>query len=38
MIVGSVGLVLTVPIVTFLAVTYLRGHKSQLGLSHRHEF
>ncbi len=38
MIVGSVGLVLTVPIVTFLAVTYLRGHKSQQGHLHRHEF
>lgn len=33
-IVGSVGLVLTVPIVTFLAVIYLKGHES----NHSHTY
>ncbi len=35
-IVGSVGLVLTVPIVTALAVTYLKGYKSKHSHSHHH--
>lgn len=34
MIVGSFGLILTVPIVTFLAVIYLKGHTSKH--THRH--
>ena len=34
-IVGSVGLILTVPIVTLLAVVYLKGHKSK-GHAHLH--
>ncbi|MFT7565104.1 MAG: putative membrane protein [Candidatus Paceibacteria bacterium] len=35
-IVGSTGLILTVPIVTFLAVKYLKGYKSKHGHSHVH--
>ena len=35
-IVGSIGLILTVPIVTFLAVTYLKGYKSKHGHHHGH--
>jgi len=35
-IVGSVGLILTVPIVTFLAVHYLKGYKSKHGHHHGH--
>ena len=35
-IVGSVGLILTVPIVTFLAVIYLKGQKSKVGSHHHH--
>lgn len=34
--VGSVGLILTVPIVTFLAVRYLKGYKSKNPHSHGH--
>lgn len=34
-IVGSIGLILTVPIVTFLAVKYLKGYKSKHSHSHR---
>lgn len=35
-IVGSIGLVLTVPITTFLAVYLLKGHKGKSELGHRH--
>lgn len=35
-IVGTTGLILTVPIVTFLAVKYLKGHKSEHSHSHTH--
>ncbi|HMP67224.1 MAG TPA: YibE/F family protein [Candidatus Paceibacterota bacterium] len=35
-IVGSIGLVLTVPIVTFLAVYFLKGYKSKHSHSHSH--
>jgi len=35
-IVGSIGLILTVPIVTFLAVTYLKGYKSKHSHHHGH--
>jgi len=35
-IVGSVGLVLTVPIVTLLAVKYLKGYKSKHNHGHSH--
>jgi uncharacterized membrane protein len=35
-IVGSVGLILTVPIVTFIAVIYLKGYKSKHSHSHHH--
>jgi uncharacterized membrane protein len=35
-VVGSIGLILTVPIVTSLAVIYLRGHKSTHTHSHSH--
>ena len=35
-IVGSVGLILTVPIVTLLAVKYLKGYKSKHSHSHGH--
>lgn len=35
-IVGSVGLILTVPIVTMLAVIYLKGHKSRHSHGHSH--
>jgi len=35
-IVGSLGLVLTVPIVTILAVVYLKGHPSSHTHSHHH--
>jgi len=35
-IVGSIGLVLTVPIVTFLAVLYLKGYKPKHSQSHSH--
>lgn len=35
-IVGSIGLILTVPIVTLLAVFYLKGYKSPHGHSHSH--
>ena len=35
-IVGSIGLVMTVPIVTGLAVFYLKGYKSKHGHSHSH--
>lgn len=35
-IVGSTGLILTVPIVTFLAVTYLKGYKSEHSHTHGH--
>jgi len=35
-IVGSAGLILTVPIVTFLAVKYLKGYESKHGHSHSH--
>lgn len=35
-IVGSIGLVLTVPIVTLLAVFYLKGYKSKHNHSHGH--
>jgi len=35
-IVGSIGLILTVPIVTLLAVTYLKGYKSKHGHHHGH--
>ncbi len=35
-IVGSIGLILTVPIVTIFAVTYLRGYKSKHSHSHTH--
>lgn len=35
-IVGSVGLILTVPIVTLLAVWYLKGYESPHGHSHSH--
>jgi uncharacterized membrane protein len=35
-IVGSIGLILTVPIVTFLAVRYLKGHKSKHNHFHSH--
>ncbi|MEX0932460.1 MAG: YibE/F family protein [Parcubacteria group bacterium] len=35
-IVGSAGLILTVPIVTLLAVRYLKGYKSKHGHSHGH--
>ena len=37
-IVGSAGLILTVPIVTFLAVKYLKGYKSEHNHSHGHSF
>jgi len=36
-IVGSVGLILTVPIVTLLAVFYLKGYKSKHSHSHGHQ-
>lgn len=35
-IVGSIGLILTVPIVTFLAVRYLKGYESKHGHHHGH--
>jgi uncharacterized membrane protein len=35
-IVGSIGLILTVPIVTLLAVKYLKGYKSKHSHSHGH--
>lgn len=35
-IVGSIGLILTVPIVTMLAVAYLKGYKSKHSHSHHH--
>jgi uncharacterized membrane protein len=35
-IVGSIGLIMTVPIVTGLAVFYLKGYKSKHGHSHGH--
>lgn len=35
-IVGSIGLILTVPIVTFLATKYLKGYKSAKPHSHSH--
>lgn len=35
-IVGSIGLILTVPIVTLLAVMYLKGYKSKHSHSHHH--
>jgi uncharacterized membrane protein len=35
-IVGSIGLIMTVPIVTGLAVFYLKGYKSKNGHSHSH--
>jgi uncharacterized membrane protein len=35
-IVGSIGLVLTVPIVTLLAVRYLKGYESKHNHSHGH--
>jgi uncharacterized membrane protein len=35
-IVGSIGLVLTVPITTFLAVYLLKGHKGKSALGHSH--
>lgn len=35
-IVGSIGLILTVPIVTVLAVTYLKGYKSKHVHHHHH--
>lgn len=35
-IVGSVGLILTVPIVTFLAVKFLKGYESEGGHSHNY--
>ncbi len=35
-IVGSVGLIFTVPVVTLLAVFYLKGYKSKSGHSHHH--
>lgn len=35
-IVGSVGLILTVPIVTILSVIYLKGYKSKHSHSHTH--
>jgi uncharacterized membrane protein len=35
-IVGSVGLIMTVPIVTMLAVVYLKGYKSKHSHSHGH--
>lgn len=35
-IVGSIGLVMTVPIVTSLAVIYLKGHKVNSAHSHHH--
>lgn len=35
-IVGSIGLILTVPIVTLLAVIYLKGYESKHGHSHSH--
>ncbi len=35
-IVGSIGLVLTVPITTLLAVYFLKGHKGKSALSHQH--
>lgn len=35
-IVGSTGLILTVPIVTFLAVKYLKGYKSKHSHTHSH--
>jgi uncharacterized membrane protein len=35
-IVGSIGLILTVPIVTFLAVNYLKGYKSKHSHHHGH--
>ncbi len=36
MIVGSIGLILTVPMVTFLAAFYLKGYKSKHEHSHYH--
>jgi len=33
---GSIGLILTVPIVTVLSVVYLKGHKSKHSHSHSH--
>lgn len=35
-IVGSIGLIMTVPIVTFLAVNYLKGYKSKHSHHHHH--
>lgn len=35
-IVGSIGLILTVPVVTFLAVIYLKGQKSKSSSHHHH--
>lgn len=35
-IVGSIGLILTVPIVTLLAIKYLKGYKSKHNHSHGH--
>jgi uncharacterized membrane protein len=35
-IIGSIGLIVTVPIVTLLAVRFLKGHKSKGGHSHCH--
>lgn len=35
-IVGSIGLILTVPIVTFLATVYLKGYKSKHSSHHHH--
>lgn len=35
-IVGSIGLILTVPVVTFLAVIYLKGQKSKSSGHHHH--
>lgn len=35
-IVGSIGLIMTVPIVTMLAVVYLKGYKSKHSHSHHH--
>lgn len=36
MIVGSIGLILTVPIVTLLAVSYLKGYKPKHAHAHTH--
>lgn len=37
MIVGSIGLILTVPIVTLLAVNYLKGYQPEHPRSHTHQ-